>query len=221
MYIVPHARRVSPLSSRKNKKRLRIMENTKVRKTLSKQIKQLVGNVCCNCGTDKNIEYHHIVPLALGGRDIESNMVPLCHQCHKAAHCGQHISHYRKSINGGRKPKASAEKHSEIFDMYISGEIGRKEVQLLLNYSSKTTLISRPLFKRYLQSKGIRQVRNLVDMVATNNETGLINGCCVGEIEYLDGRKENIYYKDTGMNDVEYVRRKQHETVKIFKDKVG
>lgn len=173
------------------------MENTKVRKTLSKQIKQSVGNVCCNCGTDKNIEYHHIVPLALGGRDIESNMVPLCHQCHKAAHCGQHISHYRKSINGGRK-----------------------KAQLLLNYSIKTTLISRPPFKRYLQSKGIKQVRNLVDMVATNNETGLINGCCVGEIEYLDGHKENIYYKDTGMNDVEYVRRKQHETVKIFKDKV-
>ena len=71
MYIVPHARQVSPSSSRKNKKRLRIMENTKVRKTLSKQIKQSVGNVCCNCGTDKNIEYHHIVPLALGGRDIE------------------------------------------------------------------------------------------------------------------------------------------------------
>ena len=190
-----------------------------MRRTVSNDIKNIVGNTCCNCQSDKNIEYHHIVPLALGGADIVSNIVPLCHQCHKAAHCGRHISHYRKSVNGGRKPKSSVEKHSEIFDMYINGEIGRKKAQLLLNYSSKTTLISRPPFKRYLQSKGIKHVRNFVDVVATNNERGLTDGCLVGEIEYLNGNKENIYYKDTGMNDIEYIRRKPHETVKIFKSK--
>ena len=178
-----------------------------MRRTVSNDIKNIVGNTCCNCQSDKNIEYHHIVPLALGGADIVSNIVPLCHQCHKTAHCGQHINHYRKSVNGGRKPKSSVEKHSEIFDMYINGEIGRKKAQLLLNYSSKTTLISRPPFKRYLQSKGIKHVKNFVDVVATNNERGLTDGCLAGEIEYLDGHKENIYYKDTGMNDIEYIRR--------------
>lgn len=36
---------------------------------------------------------------------------------------------------------------------------------------------------------------------------GLSDGSYVGEIIYLDGRKENIYYKDTGANDIEYVKR--------------
>ena len=190
-----------------------------MRQTVSNDIKNAVGKICCNCGTNENIEYHHIVPLSLGGNDVITNIVPLCHQCHKAAHCGQHLSHYTKSTNSGRKPRASVEKHSDIFDMYINGEIGVKKSQMILGYSNRTTLISRPSFKRYIQSKGIKQVRNFVDMVATNNEAGLFNGCCVGEIEYLDGRKENIYYKDTGMNDIDYVRRKPHETVKIFDSK--
>ena len=74
-------------------------------------------------------------------------------------------------------------------------------------------------FKQFIRNKGISKVRNLIDVVAANRLNGLTTGCCVGEIEYLDGRKENIYYKDTGMNDIEYVRRKPHETVKIFDSK--
>ena len=190
-----------------------------MRQTVSNDIKNAVGKICCNCGTSENIEYHHIVPLSLGGNDVVTNIVPLCHRCHKVAHCGQHLSHYTKSANSGRKPKASVEKHSDIFDMYINGAIGVKKAQMLLGYSSRTTLVSRPSFKRYIQSKGIKHVKNIVDIVGTISRDGLTTGCCVGEIEYLDGHKENIYYKDTGMNDIEYVRRKPQETVKIFKSK--
>ena len=42
-------------------------------------------NYCINCGKEAN-EQHHVVPLALGGNDIESNKVWLCSKCHSLIH---------------------------------------------------------------------------------------------------------------------------------------
>ncbi len=39
------------------------------------------GNRCVSCGSPKNIELDHIVPLAHGGRHIASNVQPLCAKC--------------------------------------------------------------------------------------------------------------------------------------------
>ena len=35
------------------------------------------GTKCVNCGSEVNIQYHHIVPLECGGRPILSNTVAL------------------------------------------------------------------------------------------------------------------------------------------------
>lgn len=43
-----------------------------MRKWLSQEEKQNIGTVCCNCGATEDIEYHHIVPLLLGGNDVKS-----------------------------------------------------------------------------------------------------------------------------------------------------
>ena len=94
------------------------------RQKANKKIQNVVGNICCNCGETDHIEYHHIVPLALGGNDIESNIVPLCHVCHMAAHHGRNINHYFGSFNkGGRPSTATIEGDSHIFDMYINGKL--------------------------------------------------------------------------------------------------
>lgn len=93
------------------------------RQKVNKKIQNVVGNICCNCGETDHIEYHHIVPLALGGNDIESNIVPLCHVCHMAAHHGRNINHYFGSFNkGGIPATATIEGDSHIFDMYINVE---------------------------------------------------------------------------------------------------
>ena len=42
-------------------------------------------NICINCGK-KADELHHVVPLALGGNDIDSNKVWLCTDCHSIIH---------------------------------------------------------------------------------------------------------------------------------------
>lgn len=51
---------------------------------------------CQNCGTKEDIEIHHIVPLANGGRDVPSNVVTLCTECHKAAHGDIALARQRK-----------------------------------------------------------------------------------------------------------------------------
>lgn len=40
---------------------------------------------CINCGCPAT-ELHHVVPLALGGKDIETNKVWLCSECHTLVH---------------------------------------------------------------------------------------------------------------------------------------
>lgn len=44
---------------------------------------------CVNChevGGQDTLEVHHIVPVGQAGSHQISNLVPLCHQCHRAAH---------------------------------------------------------------------------------------------------------------------------------------
>jgi len=49
---------------------------------------------CRNCqrkGSDKGdveLHAHHIVPTERGGRDIRSNLVTLCKECHESVHQG-------------------------------------------------------------------------------------------------------------------------------------
>lgn len=53
---------------------------------LTEEEKDIVGRVCVNCGAIDDIEYHHIVPLSLGGNDVLSNICPLCATCHGKVH---------------------------------------------------------------------------------------------------------------------------------------
>lgn len=56
------------------------------RRKLTKKDKEEIGLQCCNCGSKEDLQYHHIVPLALGGKDINSNMCCLCYDCHYKLH---------------------------------------------------------------------------------------------------------------------------------------
>lgn len=59
------------------------------RNELYKQIQQgeiHKPKVCATCGTTKNIELHHIIPLEAGGTNDYFNLVYLCHTCHMKLH---------------------------------------------------------------------------------------------------------------------------------------
>jgi hypothetical protein len=49
-------------------------------------LKKEKGQKCCNCNSSDSIQYHHIIPLAIGGNDILTNIVPLCEKCHLLIH---------------------------------------------------------------------------------------------------------------------------------------
>ena len=56
------------------------------RRTLTETDKKEIGLKCCNCGSTNDLQYHHILSLALGGRDINSNMCCMCYECHYKLH---------------------------------------------------------------------------------------------------------------------------------------
>lgn len=41
---------------------------------------------CATCGSKKDIELHHIIPLAAGGTDDYYNLISMCHSCHMKLH---------------------------------------------------------------------------------------------------------------------------------------
>lgn len=43
---------------------------------------------CRRCGNSKQLQVHHIVPIAFGGKSESENLVTLCEDCHQDAHSG-------------------------------------------------------------------------------------------------------------------------------------
>ena len=112
---------------------------------------------CVNCGGSSH-ELHHIVPLALGGTNNDSNIIQLCSPCHGLVHgkrIKQDISHLTKlgleraRANGsqiGRKTgstivtKKSIEMKAKIIKLSKSfnGTLSDKEVLELLDIDRTT-----------------------------------------------------------------------------------
>ena len=81
------------------------------RENIKEQIKYLesIGidtTICFECGSEKDIEYHHIIPYTLGGRRV----VPLCGNCHNRVHKGRTRKDSHKELikNGIQKAKERA-----------------------------------------------------------------------------------------------------------------
>jgi len=188
------------------------------RQTVPKEWKEKLGYRCYNCGCEENIEYHHIVPMFLGGNDVITNVVPLCNKCHKVAHKGRHMSHYTNKINSGRKKLCDDETVRRVADMYINGEIGNRKAVELVNGKPGSRFTGRRSYRAYIQELGIRTVRNFVDYLAENTYDGLVEGKDCVEIDYLNGKYERRQWHDTGKNDVEYVKSAHLEKWAISKE---
>lgn len=176
-----------------------------------KFVKEKTGEICVNCGVSENIEYHHIVPLSLGGKERVSNIVPLCEKCHKAAHYGRHILHYREGKRGGRPSRATDEYAFEVFDLFASGKIGKKKCVELIGLSKSTHITDMAQYKKYLDVRGIEYIKNKIDLLGVNGV--LKNGANVGAVKYKDGTIKTIIYNDDGANDIDY---KIKSNVKIY-----
>ena len=63
----------------RNKRDSRIELRMKRKKKAAEHIKQ-----CAFCGTKKNLEEHHMIPLSMGGTNDELNLIFLCKDCHNS-----------------------------------------------------------------------------------------------------------------------------------------
>ena len=138
------------------KEELRIEFN---RPSFKQALREYHGTRCVNCGSDENVEFHHIVPLVHGGTNCITNIVPLCAGCHVASHGGVYGGNKKK---GGR-PRTKLNNPEENVQRYINCEIGTKELKELLGIKRSLT-DSAPL-KEYLHSIGIKSVTNNVDIL--------------------------------------------------------
>lgn len=75
------------------------------RDSFHEELEEKLGKVCCNCGSELDIEYHHVIPLALGGTNNITNIVPLCYVCHQIVHGSKNIRRLKRSEDTGRKRK--------------------------------------------------------------------------------------------------------------------
>ncbi|MGH2924728.1 MAG: HNH endonuclease [Solirubrobacterales bacterium] len=70
-------------------KRLNQREHGKTWKSLRARALLRDGGRCVVCGTTRQLEAHHVVPVAKGGRDELVNLETRCEDCHRATHRGR------------------------------------------------------------------------------------------------------------------------------------
>lgn len=133
---------------------------------------QRLGTKCVNCGKSKKeiqIDYHHIVPLCRGGTNKLRNIVPLCFNCHQAAHHSQNLTsmvrEMGKSKCGGRPRIVPPDNYKQVLDDYMCGKMSQKRCKILLHIRGKSKLTDMLYYHDYLDELGIQQCRNHLDHI--------------------------------------------------------
>lgn len=135
--------------------------------TFRKNMKNVLGSICVNCGSAEGIEYHHIVPLANGGTNKLSNIVPLCGKCHDKAHDKKIFFRSEKS---GRPPIIEFENAEQTLKRYFNEEIGTEETKRLLGISPKNKSTWYKLLKEYKEKYNIDKFYNHVDILKSQEK---------------------------------------------------
>ena len=155
------------------------------------------GSVCVNCGSTNHVEYHHIVPLCLGGTNNFGNIVPLCYDCHRHAHGSDKVTKINSEYKTGRKPRTPPKGYEKLIELYVTGRIGTKELKHKLGLSSGNKIQDIKYINEHLLDNGIEKVKNKVDLAERFSER--FDAYKVREVsivKYADG-KTRIYYNNS------------------------
>lgn len=164
-------------------KQLRLEFN---RVLFKRDLEEKLGKTCCNCGSNLDVEYHHIVPLALGGTNKITNIVPLCGICHSIVHGKKNIRNIKRSENNGRPRRTPPQGYEYTLDRYIDGEIGTKECKEILGLTKSAKINDVKYYKEYLKSRKIVRFRTYHDVQSKNRKRNK-NGILLSKVEYEDG----------------------------------
>lgn len=136
------------------------------RQRFKTELQKKLGSKCINCESEVDVEYHHVVPLALGGTNKITNIVPLCHVCHQIAHGSKNIRVLRRSEHTGRKRLPPPNDYEKILNDYLHGFFGRRECEEKLGLSTGDKLTDKWYFKEYLEKYGIKKFKNKIDILS-------------------------------------------------------
>jgi len=53
---------------------------------LIQEVLERDNRMCIDCGSNKNLQVHHLIPLSKGGKSEKANLGTLCGVCHEARH---------------------------------------------------------------------------------------------------------------------------------------
>ena len=165
------------------------------RPSVRQQIIEHCGTKCVNCGSEVNIQYHHIVPIEMGGSDSLSNTVALCGFCHCLAHGKQIKRADRKKT--GRKPKPKPSYADKIIEFYLSGEIGMSAIKSTLDLKGAWKLTDLWYFQEYLTEHHIVRYRNYYDSLLSSRlreNTFNKDVVTVAVVEYDNGEVKEYRY---------------------------
>ena len=160
--------------------------------------------ICVNCGSNKNLSYHHIVPLSLGGTNNLSNIVRLCPTCHDKAHLGYNdikkigIFKAVQNNNLGRKRLVELDDDTvNILDRYFNCEIGTLETKQLLGMSPNNKSTWDRIRKEYREKYNIPDTfRNYIDLKNSQQQRGeTLARAAQGDPIKYDMRVENVLHK--------------------------
>lgn len=163
---------------------------------------------CCSCGATP-IEWHHVVWLELGGKDVISNINPVCPTCHRSIHYGydirlKRLEKMRTNVKKAGRHRNVPDNYKDLLNDYVNCRIGRKTLaekwglttvkrdgsgdETEINFQKLTDYV---WYREYLAELGLAKVINRVDNpTRENRKLGTL-----GYLVYETGQRVDIYAK--------------------------
>ena len=70
-------------------------------KSVAQWIKDAKYHFCAACGSEHDLQYHHLVPVSKGGEDDPTNIIVLCAGCHQKWHQQGGRDHHNYLVKDG------------------------------------------------------------------------------------------------------------------------
>lgn len=120
---------------------------------------------CVICGTNKDLQHHHIVPLSIGGQDHQHNIITLCTDHHDWIHDIQRTrtmkftelvkAGQKKSGNSGGRPTIPQDKIDEIVYLWKHQGLSYRQIKKLTGAALAT-------IQRYVKLEQKNELHNQV-----------------------------------------------------------